>query len=114
MPRESYSGDQVPIDLTIQSPEDSSAIVSVSAEGKQLGQNPVTLNKGTNQVRVHTRVNAAGTTSIEGKVKLQNGSEVQFEQAIDLKRAQVLSFVGRPCLGRYKFAAGPGRAPSSI
>ena len=90
MPRGSYSGDEVPIDLSIQSPVQSPAIVSISAEGKMLGREPITLRAGLNQIRVHTRVNAAGATSIEGKVSLQSGGDVQFEQALALKRAQVL------------------------
>ena len=90
MPRESYSGDEVPIDLSIQSPVQRSAVISISAEGKALGENPITLNEGLNQIRVHTRVNAAGATSIEGRVSLRDGGDVRFEQALALKRAQVL------------------------
>jgi uncharacterized protein with von Willebrand factor type A (vWA) domain len=90
MPRESYSGDQVPIDLAIQSPVQSAARVSVSAEGRTLGENAITLNEGLNQIRVHARVNSAGATSIQGKVTVENGGEIEFEQALALKRAQVL------------------------
>ena len=39
MPRESYSGDEVPIDLSIQSPVERPAVISISAEGKALGEN---------------------------------------------------------------------------
>ena len=48
------------------------------------------MNEGLNQIRVHTRVNAAGATSIEGRVSLHDGGDVRFEQALALKRAQVL------------------------
>ncbi len=68
MPREAYAGEQIPIDLTIDSPQDTHANIEISAEGKDLGSNPIELAPGTNLIRVHARVNSSGATSISGRV----------------------------------------------
>lgn len=90
MPRQSYAGEQIPIDLTIDSPQDTHATVSISAEGKDLGSNPIDLRSGATVVRVHARVNSSGTTSISGSVSAPRLGEIPFEQPIELRRAKIL------------------------
>ena len=90
IPHEAYSGEQIPLDLTVESPRDAQATVSVSAEGKGLGSNPVQLKTGTNLLRVHTRVKSTGATSIAGKLTADGLGEVPFEGAVQLRRAKVL------------------------
>src|SRR5581483_5605956 len=57
---------------------------------KDLGSNPVALEKGANVLRVHARVNSAGATSISGRITAGALGELPFEQAIQLRRAKVL------------------------
>lgn len=90
MPREAYAGEQIPIDLTIYSPQTVRASVEVFAEGKSLGANPLDLETGMNTVRVHARVKSSGATFVSGKVAAGALGEAPFEQAIQLKRAMVL------------------------
>ncbi len=90
MPREAYAGDQIPIDVTVESPAAGEGTVTITAEGRDLGTDPVTLNAGTNQLRVHARVKATGATAIGGKLGLKGQGDVQFEQAVQLQRARVL------------------------
>lgn len=90
IPSQAYAAEQLPIDLTVQSPEKAPAVVSITAEGKELGENPVQLERGVTQVHVRTRINASGATTIGGRLIEQNGASVAFEQALNLKRAQVL------------------------
>ncbi len=90
IPREAYAGERIPIDLTIDSPNDSSARIEMFAEGKQLGSNPIALAAGTNSVRIHARVNSSGTTSISGRIAAGSLGELPFEVAIQLRRAKVL------------------------
>ncbi|HEX3685790.1 MAG TPA: VWA domain-containing protein [Bryobacteraceae bacterium] len=90
MPREAYAGEQIPIDLSIYSPQTVRAAVEVSAEGKSLGTNPLDLETGINYVRVHASVKSSGATFVSGKVAAGPLGEAQFEQAIQLKRANVL------------------------
>ena len=90
IPREAYAGEQIPIDLAIDSPQDARATIEISAEGKNLGANPIELAKGANTVRVHARVNSSGATSISGRIAAGALGDLPFEQAIQLRRAKVL------------------------
>jgi Ca-activated chloride channel homolog len=90
MPHQAYAAEQVPIDLTVQSPVTGAASVTIEADGRVLGQDRVALNEGINQVHVHTRVNTNGATPITGRVTLDSGGTVEFEQAIDLQRPRAL------------------------
>ncbi len=90
MPREAYAGEQIPIDLTIDSPRAAHPSIEIAADGKDLGTNPVELAAGTNVVRVHARVNSSGATSISGRIAAPGLGELSFEHAIQLRRAKVL------------------------
>ncbi len=90
MPREAYSGEQIPIDLSVASPGAAPGKLEISAEGKPLGSNLVDLGSGTNAIRVHARVKSVGTTSIAGRVSAPGLGEIAFEQAVQLRRARVL------------------------
>jgi hypothetical protein len=90
MPREAYTGEQIPIDLTVETPTKLEASVRMQAEGKDLGSYPVTLEAGANPVRIHARINASGVTSVTGMLSSGSGAQVQFDEAIQLHRAKVL------------------------
>lgn len=90
MPREAYAGEQIPIDLTIISPQAIHAIVTISADGRPLGSNPIELSSGTNSVRVHARVKSSGAIAISGNISGPPLGDVIFEQALTLKRPRVL------------------------
>jgi Mg-chelatase subunit ChlD/uncharacterized membrane protein len=90
MPHEAYAGEQIPVDLMISSPASAPATVDISAEGKTVGSNPIQLESGLNLVRIHARLNSSGAAVISGRIVAGSLGELPFEQAIDLKRAQVL------------------------
>ncbi|HEY7305758.1 MAG TPA: VWA domain-containing protein, partial [Bryobacteraceae bacterium] len=90
VPREAYAGEQIPLDLTIWSPAPGGATVDISAEGKNLGSNPIRLEDGLNLVRIHARLNSSGATAISGRIVSGTLGNLPFEQAIELKRAKVL------------------------
>jgi Ca-activated chloride channel family protein len=98
MPREGYTGEQIPIDLMVETPTKLEASVRIQAEGKDLGSYPVTLEAGANPVRIHARINASGVTSVTGILSSGSaagsgsgsGAQVQFDEAIQLRRAKVL------------------------
>ncbi len=90
LPRAAYAGEQIPIDLSIESPRASRVSISVSAEGKELGTSAVDLQPGANVVRVHARINSSGTTSVSGRISGAELSGISFQQAIELKKAKVL------------------------
>ena len=90
IPHVAYAGEQIPIDLTIQSPEAAPATVKVSVENRPLGSSTVELAAGANTLRVHARLNTTGATSITGLVHTDEFGELPFEQAIAMRRAKVL------------------------
>ena len=90
IPRIAYAGEQIPIDLAINAPDSTQAAIGISAEGKLLGHNPVELTGGLNRLRVHARVKTEGATTISGLIHSDTYGEVQFEQAVELRRAKVL------------------------
>ena len=90
LPTVAFTGEKFPIDLAISSPSDVSATVQMSAEGKLLGSDAVTLEKGRNQVRVHARITAAGALSLSGVMRANNLGEIRFDRAMTLRRPKVL------------------------
>lgn len=90
LPRQAYAGEQIPVDLTVFSPDYAKVRVDITAEGKNLGSYPVQLESGTNKIRIHARLNSSGATAISGRFSGSALGELPFEQAIELKRARVL------------------------
>jgi Ca-activated chloride channel homolog len=90
MPRQAYAGEQIPIDLRVESPSDQEASIDITADGNEIGANPVSLRAGVNELRVHARVRTTGAVAIAGKLAARTGGDVQFEQAVELQRANVL------------------------
>jgi uncharacterized protein with von Willebrand factor type A (vWA) domain len=90
VPHVAYASEEIPIELTIQSPRPTHAKIEISAEGKSLGENPVDLKQGVNQVHVRGRINSSGVTTLSGRLTLDNGAAADFEHAISLKRANVI------------------------
>jgi uncharacterized membrane protein len=93
-PSTAYAGEQVPVDLRIDSGGATEATVRLSAEGKPLGESVVTLKAGINDVHLHARVNSEGVTSISGRVRATDGNEVEFNHALALLRAKVALYSG--------------------
>ena len=89
MPKTAFAGEQIPIDLHLEAPSAIQASVSLSAEGKPLGNSSVSLQAGANDIRVHARVKSVGATAITGDI-----NNASFEQAITLTRAKVLLVSG--------------------
>jgi uncharacterized protein YegL len=90
IPQVAYAGEQVPLDLTIQSPAAARATVDVAVEGRPLGSNQVQLEAGVNTLRVHARLNTTGASSISGRIRTKEFGDLPFEQAIAMRRAKVL------------------------
>ncbi len=84
MPKTGFAGEQIPIDLHIESPSAMNAEISLSAEDKGLGDSSVLLQPGPNDIRVHARIKTVGAIAVEGSV-----NHIPFEQAITLSRAKV-------------------------
>lgn len=90
VPTVAFTGEQFPVDLNIVSPANAAGSVQIGAEGKLLGSNPVKLEPGENQVRVHASLSAAGALSLTGAIQANGLGEIRFERAVTLRRAKVL------------------------
>jgi uncharacterized membrane protein len=90
LPKIAFAGEKFPIDLVITSPRKAQVTVELSAEGKNLGVRPVTLEQGTNQVRVQANINVAGAVDLAGVVRSPELGDVRFEQALNVRRPKVL------------------------
>ena len=90
MPREAYAGEQIPIDLTVESTDAARATIEIFAEGKDLGSNAIELEKGTSHFRVHARLKSSGATSISGRISAGSLGSLRFEEAVQLRRPKVL------------------------
>ncbi|HLG95170.1 MAG TPA: VWA domain-containing protein [Bryobacteraceae bacterium] len=90
LPTVAFTGERFPIDLTVSSPANVSGSVQLSAEGKLLGADNVKLERGTNQIRVHARITAAGALSLSGVMHAGELGEVRFDRAMTLRRPKVL------------------------
>jgi Ca-activated chloride channel homolog len=90
VPTAAFTGEQFPVDLNIISPSAVSGSVQISAEGKVLGSNPVKLEKGDNQIRVHASLAAAGALSLAGVIQTNGLGDIRFDRALTLRRPKVL------------------------
>jgi Ca-activated chloride channel homolog len=90
VPTVAFTGEQFPVDLSIASPSSVAGSVQISADGKVLGSNPVKLEKGENQIRVHASLSAAGALSLTGVIQATGLGEIRFDRAVTLRRPKVL------------------------
>ena len=90
LPTVAFTGEQFPIDLTVISPTALSGTVEVSAEGKLLGSNPISLEPGDNQVRVHASLSEVGVLNLSGVIRAGQSGEIRFDRAVNLRRPKVL------------------------
>ncbi len=89
-PSQVFAGERFPIDVVVESPKAVRAEVEVTAEGKSLGGNPVQLEAGVNQFRVHASVASAGAVDLAGVIRAPGLGETRFEQAVTLRRPRVV------------------------
>ena len=96
LPSQVFTGESFPIDISLSSPRRARALVEVSAEGKTLGSTPVEIEPGLNHFRVHASVSTVGAVDLAGKISAPELGEARFEQAVTLRRPQVLLMTQDP------------------
>ncbi len=89
-PGQVFSGEKFPIEVTLDSPRSGHATVDLTAEGKSIGSNQVDLVPGINRLRVQASVNSAGAIALVCRISSRDLGEARFEDAIALRRPQVL------------------------
>ncbi|HUB33169.1 MAG TPA: VWA domain-containing protein [Bryobacteraceae bacterium] len=89
-PGQVFSGERFPIEVTLVSPRAGSASVEISAEGKSIGSNRVSLAEGENHLHLEATVNSVGAIALAGKITAEGLGEAHFEDAITLRGPRVL------------------------
>jgi Ca-activated chloride channel homolog len=90
LPAQVFSGERFPVEITVESPRPTTAMVELTADGKTLGSSSVNLAAGVSHVRLHASVNSTGALELAGKLGAEGLGEAHFEQAITLRRPRVL------------------------
>jgi Ca-activated chloride channel family protein len=93
LPTVAFTGERFPIDLTVMSPRSASATVEIGADGKAIGSNPIVLEPGVNQIRVHASLATAGALNLSGIIRAKDEpglGEIRFDRALMLRRPKVL------------------------
>jgi Ca-activated chloride channel family protein len=96
VPSQVFSGERFPIDISLNSPRRAAATVEVTAEGKPLGSSRIQIEPGINNFRVHASVASVGAVDLAGKISAPDLGDARFEQAVTLRRPQVLFITQDP------------------
>ena len=90
LPSQVFTGEQFPIDITVNSPRAAKAAVQIMAEDHRLGTSQVDLAAGNNHFVAHANFTAVGSISVSGRISAPGLSEAHFESALTLRRPKVL------------------------
>ncbi len=90
LPGLAFTGERIPVELAVTSPEAADATLEVQAESRTLGSTPVRLNEGSNQLRVTASIATPGAINLALMLRSQKLGDVSFEQALSIRRPRVL------------------------
>lgn len=90
MPAVAFTGEKIPIEITVESPSAARATIEILAEGKSIGQSPIELVEGANSLRATGSIVTPGAISVTGILRAGDLGELRFEQALSLRRPRAL------------------------
>jgi uncharacterized membrane protein len=90
LPSVAFTGERIPIELTVTAPQRSTGSLEITAEGKMLGNTPITLEPGVNNLRVTAAIATPGAIDLILTMKTAALGEVRFEQAVALRKPRLL------------------------
>lgn len=90
IPAITFTGEKFPIDLDVSSPRAAEGTIEIQADGKSLGQTPVTLQAGRNQIRAHANLTVAGAVDFALVIASPGLGQVHFNQALTLRKPRLL------------------------
>ena len=85
-PEEVFSGERFPVELTVTSPDATSATAEFEAEGRKLGSQALSLDPGENHVRLRAELNTTGAVALSGHIKTGGADGAPFEYAMTVRR----------------------------
>jgi Ca-activated chloride channel homolog len=89
-PTLAFTGERLPIDIAVSAPGQASGTVDISAEGKLLGSNPITLERGENRIQVQASLSTPGALNLSAVIHADGFGAVRFDRAIVLRRPKIL------------------------
>lgn len=90
LPGVAFTGERIPVELSLTSPSSSDATLEVQAEGRTLGSTQVRLNQGSNQLRLTASIATPGAIDMAVLVRSGDLGQVRFEQALHVRRPRLL------------------------
>jgi uncharacterized membrane protein len=96
MPPQAFSGEKFPVELRISSPRAVKAKLELQAEGKRIGEGEVPLAEGANEITINSSVATSGAIHLSGIVSAPGMGETRFDQAVMIKKPQLLYVSGDP------------------
>lgn len=93
-PTVAFTGERVPIEMVVDSPQDSTATLEVMAESRSLGTSTVQLQPGENSLRAAASVATAGAIEMNIHLRTPSLGELHFQQALSLRRPKLLYISG--------------------
>ncbi|MFN7922680.1 MAG: VWA domain-containing protein [Bryobacteraceae bacterium] len=85
-----FSGERFVIELQVSSPRAAQATVELMAEGKPVGSSEVSLQAGSNTLRLNANLGATGALEVSGNIRAGDLGEVRFARAVTLRRPRLL------------------------
>jgi Ca-activated chloride channel family protein len=90
MPTNAFTGEPFSIDLMVSTPRGGPAEVELGAEGRSLGKSQVTLNTGTNPVRLRASLDTPGALDLSVTVRSRDSGDIRVNQAVMIRKPKVL------------------------
>jgi len=89
-PAQAYVGEQFPIELSIDSPQELSVSIRLSAEGRPLGTTSARLVPGGNLLRLRGRLETPGSALIQGEIDAPDQDPIPFAGVVSLRKPRAL------------------------
>ncbi|MDQ2945823.1 MAG: VWA domain-containing protein, partial [Acidobacteriota bacterium] len=90
LPTVAFTGERFPINVSLIAPRAGVGHVEIRADDKLLASNPMSFEKGENQVRLHASLITAGALNLSVNINAQDSGSVRFDRAITLRRPRIL------------------------
>ncbi len=96
VPTLTFTGERFPVDLIVSSPRAGQGTLEVFADAKAIGKTQVRLEPGSNHIRAHANLTAAGAVDFAITLQAPGLGDLHFDQALTLRRPKILYISADP------------------
>ena len=93
-PSRVFMGESFAVDVSVDSPSDTSADIFLSAEEKEIGKLKTNLSIGENVVKIYARLDVEGAVLLKGRISSERFGELTFQHAVSLMEPKILFVSG--------------------